>query len=71
MLVSKYFSIFIVFKTIQRKFGAITHESISFLGENLQRIGTKFKSSLEVMMMCSECPMVFVDAETVISHVYL
>ncbi|XP_061439279.1 protein furry homolog-like isoform X4 [Rhineura floridana] len=57
-----------LFQTIQRKFGAITHESVSFLGENLQRIGTKFKSSLEVMMMCSECPTVFVDAETLMSY---
>ncbi|XP_077158033.1 protein furry homolog-like isoform X1 [Paroedura picta] len=57
-----------LFQTIQRKFGAITHESVSFLGENLQRIGKKFKSSLEVMMMCSECPTVFVDAETLLSY---
>jgi len=27
----------------------------------------QFKSSLEVMMMCSECPTVFVDAETLVS----
>uniref|UniRef100_A0A8C8VPM7 FRY like transcription coactivator n=1 Tax=Pelusios castaneus TaxID=367368 RepID=A0A8C8VPM7_9SAUR len=58
-----------LFQTIQRKFGAITNDSVSFLGESLQRIGTKFKSSLEVMMMCSECPTVFIDAETVKSHV--
>ncbi|KAL8207425.1 UNVERIFIED_CONTAM: hypothetical protein K2H54_056317 [Gekko kuhli] len=57
-----------LFQTIQRKFGAITHESVSFLGENLQRIGKKFRSSLEVMMMCSECPTVFVDAETLMSY---
>lgn len=38
---------------------------MGFLGDGLQRIGTKFKSSLEVMMTCSECPTVFVDAETV------
>ncbi|XP_074132971.1 protein furry homolog-like isoform X3 [Sminthopsis crassicaudata] len=56
-----------LFQTIQRKFGAITNDSINFLGESLQRIGTKFKSSLEVMMMCSECPTVFVDAETLMS----
>ncbi|XP_032961421.1 protein furry homolog-like isoform X6 [Rhinolophus ferrumequinum] len=56
-----------LFQTIQRKFGDITDEAVSFLGESLQRIGTKFKSSLEVMMMCSECPTVFVDAETLIS----
>jgi len=49
---------------------SITNDSVSFLGESLQRIGTKFRSSLEVMMLCSECPTVFVDAETVrISYV--
>uniref|UniRef100_A0A8C5MCH2 FRY like transcription coactivator n=1 Tax=Leptobrachium leishanense TaxID=445787 RepID=A0A8C5MCH2_9ANUR len=56
-----------LFKNIQKKFRSITNDSISFLGENLQRIGTKFKSSSEVMMACSECPTVFVDAETLIS----
>lgn len=56
-----------LFQTIQRKFGDITNEAVSFLGEGLQRIGTKFKSSLEVMMLCSECPTVFVDAETLVS----
>ncbi|XP_026532325.1 protein furry homolog-like [Notechis scutatus] len=57
-----------LFQVIQRRFGAITHESVSFLGENLQRIGTKFKSSLEVMTTYSECPTVFVDAETLMSY---
>ncbi|XP_064005314.1 protein furry homolog-like isoform X2 [Pogoniulus pusillus] len=56
-----------LFQTIQRRFVSITNDSVSFLGESLQRIGTKFKSSLEVMMMCSECPTVFVDAETLMS----
>ncbi|KAM9381894.1 protein furry homolog-like [Phaethornis superciliosus] len=56
-----------LFQTIQRKFVSITKDSVSFLGESLQRIGTRFKSSLEVMMSCSECPTVFVDAETLMS----
>ncbi|NWS66025.1 FRYL protein, partial [Crotophaga sulcirostris] len=56
-----------LFQTIQRKFVSITNDSVSFLGESLQRIGTKFKSSLEVMMISSECPTVFVDAETLMS----
>ncbi|RMC14116.1 hypothetical protein DUI87_09205 [Hirundo rustica rustica] len=56
-----------LFQTIQRKFVSITNDSVSFLGESLQRIGTKFKSSLQVMMLCSECPTVFVDAETLLS----
>ncbi|NWH70473.1 FRYL protein, partial [Piaya cayana] len=56
-----------LFQTIQRKFVSITNDSVGFLGESLQRIGTKFRSSLQVMMMCSECPTVFVDAETLMS----
>ncbi|OCT96825.1 hypothetical protein XELAEV_18009040mg [Xenopus laevis] len=56
-----------LFQTIQRKFGTLTNDSVSFLGESLQRIGTKFKSSLEVMTACSQCPTVFVDAETLMS----
>ncbi|ERE89735.1 putative protein furry-like isoform 1 [Cricetulus griseus] len=56
-----------LFQTIQRRFGEITKEAVGFLGESLQRIGTKFKSSLEVMMTCSECPTVFVDAETLMA----
>ncbi|NWU69799.1 FRYL protein, partial [Pterocles burchelli] len=56
-----------LFQTIQRKFVSITNDSVSFLGESLQRIGKKFESSLEVMMLCSECPTVFVDAETLMS----
>ncbi|KAM6132863.1 LOW QUALITY PROTEIN: protein furry homolog-like [Pterocles gutturalis] len=50
---------------IQRKF--VTNDAVSLLGESLQRIGKKFESSLEVMMLCSECPTVFVDAETLMS----
>ncbi|XP_053314411.1 protein furry homolog-like [Spea bombifrons] len=56
-----------LFQNIQSKFVAITNDSVGFLGQNLQRIGTKFKSSLEVMMASSECPTVFVDAETLMS----
>ncbi|XP_066576040.1 protein furry homolog-like isoform X3 [Amia ocellicauda] len=56
-----------LFQNMQRKFGAITNDSVSFLGESLQRIGSKFRSSLDVMMSCSECPTVFVDAETLVS----
>ncbi|XP_075422865.1 protein furry homolog-like isoform X3 [Ascaphus truei] len=56
-----------LFQTIQKKFGAITNDSVSFLGESMQRIGTKFKSSLDVMMASSKCPTVFVDAETLMS----
>lgn len=52
-------------QSIQRKFGSITHASVRFLGERLQRMGNQFLSSLEVMTSRSQCPTVLLDAETV------
>ncbi|XP_061593945.1 protein furry homolog-like isoform X2 [Cololabis saira] len=56
-----------LFESIQRKFGSITHSSVRFLGERLQRMGNQFLSSLEVMTSCSQCPTVLLDAETLVS----
>uniref|UniRef100_A0A3Q3JHT0 Furry homolog, like n=1 Tax=Monopterus albus TaxID=43700 RepID=A0A3Q3JHT0_MONAL len=56
-----------LFQSIQRKFGTITHASVHFLGERLQRMGNQFLSSLEVMTSCSQCPTVLLDAETLVS----
>lgn len=52
-------------QSMQRKFGFITHSSVRFLGERLQRMGNQFLSSLEVMTSRSQCPTVLLDAETV------
>uniref|UniRef100_A0A8C1GWZ3 Furry homolog, like n=1 Tax=Cyprinus carpio TaxID=7962 RepID=A0A8C1GWZ3_CYPCA len=56
-----------LFQHIQRKFDLITHSSVRFLGEGLQRMGNQFLSSLEVMTSCSQCPTVLLDAETLVS----
>ncbi|XP_078141897.1 protein furry homolog-like isoform X4 [Centroberyx gerrardi] len=56
-----------LFQSIQRKFGSITHSSVRFLGEKLQRMGNQFLSSLEVMTSRSQCPTVLLDAETLVS----
>uniref|UniRef100_A0A673H4U3 Protein furry homolog-like n=1 Tax=Sinocyclocheilus rhinocerous TaxID=307959 RepID=A0A673H4U3_9TELE len=56
-----------LFQHIQRKFDSITHASVSFLSEGLQRMGNQFLSSLEVMTSCSQCPTVLLDAETLVS----
>uniref|UniRef100_A0A671YAB3 Furry homolog, like n=1 Tax=Sparus aurata TaxID=8175 RepID=A0A671YAB3_SPAAU len=56
-----------LFQSIQRKFGSITHSSVRFLGERLQRMGNQFLSSLEVMTSRSQCPTVLLDAETLVS----
>uniref|UniRef100_A0A3Q3GAL7 Protein furry C-terminal domain-containing protein n=1 Tax=Labrus bergylta TaxID=56723 RepID=A0A3Q3GAL7_9LABR len=56
-----------LFQNIQKKFGSITHSSVRFLGERLQRMGNQFLSSLEVMTSRSQCPTVLLDAETLVS----
>nr|XP_023679418.1 protein furry homolog-like isoform X2 [Paramormyrops kingsleyae] len=56
-----------LFQSIQLKFSTITNASTAFLGAGLQRVGSKFRSSLDVMMSCSKCPTVFLDAETLVS----
>ncbi|KAJ8377114.1 hypothetical protein SKAU_G00076940 [Synaphobranchus kaupii] len=56
-----------LFQSIQRKFGTLTHAAVGFLGDGLWRIGEKFCSSLDVMMACSQCPTVLLDAETLVS----
>uniref|UniRef100_A0A3Q3W8K9 Uncharacterized protein n=1 Tax=Mola mola TaxID=94237 RepID=A0A3Q3W8K9_MOLML len=56
-----------LFQNIQKKFGSITHASVRFLGERLQRMGNQFLSSLEVMTSRSQCPTVLLDAETLVS----
>uniref|UniRef100_A0A8C7FRU7 FRY like transcription coactivator n=1 Tax=Oncorhynchus kisutch TaxID=8019 RepID=A0A8C7FRU7_ONCKI len=54
-------------RLFKRKFGDITHSSVRFLGERLQRMGNQFLSSLEVMTSHSQCPTVLLDAETLVS----
>uniref|UniRef100_A0A672MU90 Protein furry homolog-like n=1 Tax=Sinocyclocheilus grahami TaxID=75366 RepID=A0A672MU90_SINGR len=56
-----------LFQHIQRKFDSVTHASVRFLSEGLQRMGNQFLSSLEVMTSCSQCPTVLLDAETLVS----
>ncbi|KAK5870409.1 hypothetical protein PBY51_025045 [Eleginops maclovinus] len=56
-----------LFQSMQRKFSSITHSSVRFLGESLQRMGNQFLSSLEVMTSRSQCPTVLLDAETLVS----
>uniref|UniRef100_A0A4W5KC37 FRY like transcription coactivator n=1 Tax=Hucho hucho TaxID=62062 RepID=A0A4W5KC37_9TELE len=52
---------------VKERFGFITHSSVRFLGERLQRMGNQFLSSLEVMTSHSQCPTVLLDAETLVS----
>ncbi|ETE68380.1 Protein furry-like protein, partial [Ophiophagus hannah] len=53
-----------LFKNIQKRFCFLTCDAASYLGDNLRGIGSKFVSSSQMLTSCSECPTLFVDAET-------
>uniref|UniRef100_A0A8B9VE70 FRY microtubule binding protein n=1 Tax=Anas zonorhyncha TaxID=75864 RepID=A0A8B9VE70_9AVES len=54
-----------LFKNIQKRFCFLTCDAASYLGDNLRGIGSKFVRSSQMLTSCSECPTLFVDAETV------
>ncbi|XP_073439281.1 protein furry homolog isoform X3 [Dendrobates tinctorius] len=56
-----------LFKTIQKRFCFLTCDAACYLGESLRGIGSKFVSTSQLLTMCSECPTLFVDAETLLS----
>ncbi|XP_035180600.1 protein furry homolog isoform X1 [Oxyura jamaicensis] len=56
-----------LFKNIQKRFCFLTCDAASYLGDNLRGIGSKFVRSSQMLTTCSECPTLFVDAETLLS----
>lgn len=56
---------YFAFQNIQKRFCFLTCDAASYLGDNLRGIGSKFVSSSQMLTSCSECPTLFVDAETV------
>uniref|UniRef100_A0A8C3EKS1 FRY microtubule binding protein n=1 Tax=Corvus moneduloides TaxID=1196302 RepID=A0A8C3EKS1_CORMO len=56
-----------LFKNIQKRFCFLTCDAASYLGDNLRGIGSKFVRSSQMLTSCSECPTLFVDAETLLS----
>ncbi|XP_053371833.1 protein furry homolog isoform X9 [Clarias gariepinus] len=62
------FSIFYsLFQNIQDKFCTLTCEAAGYLGNGLKGIGAKFMRSSQMLSTCSDCPTLFVDADTLIS----
>nr|XP_055052852.1 protein furry homolog isoform X2 [Misgurnus anguillicaudatus] len=57
-----------LFQSIQTKFCTLTCDSAGFLGDGLQGIGAKFLRSSQMLTSCSECPTLFVDADTIVSY---
>lgn len=60
-VVKIYFSL----QNIQNKFCSLTSDAASYLGDGLRGIGSKFVQSSEMLALCSDCPTLYVDAETV------
>ncbi|NXA51690.1 FRY protein, partial [Nothocercus julius] len=54
-------------QNIQKRFCFLTCDAASYLGDNLRGIGSKFVRSSQMLTSCSECPTLFVDAETLLS----
>uniref|UniRef100_A0A674A3G1 FRY microtubule binding protein n=1 Tax=Salmo trutta TaxID=8032 RepID=A0A674A3G1_SALTR len=56
------------FQSIQSKFCSLTCDAAGYLGDGLRGIGSKFLRSSQMLISCSECPTLFIDADTIISY---
>uniref|UniRef100_A0A672MAB7 FRY microtubule binding protein n=1 Tax=Sinocyclocheilus grahami TaxID=75366 RepID=A0A672MAB7_SINGR len=57
-----------LFQSIQTKFCTLTCEAAGYLGDGFRGIGAKFVRSSQMLTSCSECPTLFVDADTIVSY---
>ncbi|XP_076002040.1 protein furry homolog isoform X2 [Genypterus blacodes] len=57
-----------LFQSIQSKFCSLTCDAVSYLGDGLRGIGSKFLRSSQILTSCSDCPTLFIDADTIISY---
>ncbi|KAJ0004584.1 hypothetical protein NQD34_010798 [Periophthalmus magnuspinnatus] len=53
-----------LFKNIQGKFCTLTTDVATYLGEGLRGIGSKFLRSSQMLTTCSDCPTIYIDADT-------
>ncbi|XP_056296517.1 protein furry homolog isoform X3 [Pseudoliparis swirei] len=60
-----------LFQNIQIKFCSLTCDAVSYLGDGLRGLGSKFLRSSQMLTSCSECPSLFIDAETIMSYGFL
>uniref|UniRef100_A0A3B3UWI3 Protein furry C-terminal domain-containing protein n=1 Tax=Poecilia latipinna TaxID=48699 RepID=A0A3B3UWI3_9TELE len=57
-----------LFKNIQGKFCTLTNDVATYLGEGLRGIGSKFLKSSQMLTTCSDCPTIYIDADTIMSY---
>uniref|UniRef100_A0A671XZR8 FRY microtubule binding protein n=1 Tax=Sparus aurata TaxID=8175 RepID=A0A671XZR8_SPAAU len=57
-----------LFQSIQTKFCSLTCDAVSYLGDSLRGLGSKLLRSSHMLTSCSECPTLFIDADTIMSY---
>ncbi|KAK5868877.1 hypothetical protein PBY51_009853 [Eleginops maclovinus] len=57
-----------LFQNIQTKFCLLTCDAVSYLGDGLKGLGSKLLTSSQMLTTCSECPTLFIDADTIMSY---
>uniref|UniRef100_A0A671YBB6 FRY microtubule binding protein n=1 Tax=Sparus aurata TaxID=8175 RepID=A0A671YBB6_SPAAU len=57
-----------LFKNLQGKFCLLTTDVATYLGEGLRGIGSKFLRSSQMLTTCSDCPTIYIDADTIMSY---
>ncbi|XP_034722117.1 protein furry homolog isoform X11 [Etheostoma cragini] len=60
-----------LFENIQTKFCSLTCDAVSYLGDGLRGLGSKLLRSSQMLTSCSECPTLFIDADTIMSNGFL
>lgn len=55
----------VLFQNIQGNFCTLTNDVATYLGEGLRGIGSKFLRSSQMLTTCSDCPTIYIDADTV------
>ncbi|XP_062275707.1 protein furry homolog isoform X1 [Scomber scombrus] len=56
-----------LFQSIQTKFCSLTCDAVTYLSDGLRGLGSKFLRSSQMLTSCSECPTLFIDADTIMS----
>lgn len=52
-------------QSIQTNFYSLTCDAVSYLGDGVRGLGSKLLRSSQMLASCSECPTLFIDADTV------
>lgn len=63
-------SFFFSWQTIQTNFYSLTCDAVSYLGDGVRGLGSKLLRSSQMLASCSECPTLFIDADTVRSFAF-